>query len=94
MLDTVEKFGFNDVGIRIPSGVAVSNFDRVMSDDQLALSSIGQLFETTAMETAMVAAVRELGGGRRVPYWVEICTHCGGRSSRFSSYWKRVFTMR
>ncbi|HEY9437170.1 MAG TPA: penicillin-binding transpeptidase domain-containing protein, partial [Streptomyces sp.] len=55
MLEAAGRFGFNDDGLRIPSAVARSNFDKDMSDDQLALSSIGQ-FDTTAtpLQMAMV----------------------------------------
>ncbi|NEE47640.1 penicillin-binding protein 2, partial [Streptomyces sp. SID8455] len=52
MVEAAGRFGFNDTGLRIPSGVARSNFDTDMSDDQLALSSIGQ-FNTTATPLQM-----------------------------------------
>jgi peptidoglycan glycosyltransferase len=72
MLETVERFGFNDRGIRIPSPVAASNFDRGMTDDRLALSSIGQ-FNTraTPLQMAMVAAAVAHGGALNRPYLVE-----------------------
>ncbi|MFJ2557449.1 MULTISPECIES: penicillin-binding transpeptidase domain-containing protein [unclassified Streptomyces] len=72
MLDTVRKFGFNDTGIRIPSGVAASHFDTRMSDDQLALSSIGQ-FDTraTPLQMAMVASAVANGGDLKYPYLVD-----------------------
>ncbi|MFJ4923372.1 penicillin-binding transpeptidase domain-containing protein [Streptomyces sp. NPDC088725] len=72
MTDTAEKFGFNDTGLKIPSGVAKSNFDTRMSDDQLALSSIGQ-FDTTAtpLQMAMVAAAVANNGELRRPYLVD-----------------------
>lgn len=72
MVEAVGRFGFNDAKLRIPSGVAVSNFDRRMSDDQLALSSIGQ-FDTTAtpLQMAMVAAAVANGGDLKYPYLVE-----------------------
>ncbi|MEV0775796.1 penicillin-binding transpeptidase domain-containing protein [Streptomyces sp. NPDC050433] len=72
MVDAVGRFGFNDRRLRIPSGVAVSNFDRRMSDDQLALSSIGQ-FDTTAtpLQMAMVSAAVANGGDLKYPYLVE-----------------------
>lgn len=72
MVEAAGRFGFNDRELRIPSGVAVSNFDREMSDDQLALSSIGQ-FDTTAtpLQMAMVAAAVANGGELRRPYLVD-----------------------
>ncbi|MEV8405244.1 penicillin-binding transpeptidase domain-containing protein [Streptomyces niveus] len=72
MVEAVGRFGFNDAKLRIPSGVAVSNFDRRMSEDQLALSSIGQ-FDTTAtpLQMAMVAAAVANGGDLKHPYLVE-----------------------
>ncbi|MCX4674270.1 penicillin-binding transpeptidase domain-containing protein [Streptomyces sp. NBC_01433] len=75
MVDAVGKFGFNDGGLRIPSGVAKSNFDTDMSDDQLALSSIGQ-FDTTAtpLQMAMVAAAVANGGDLRYPHLVDRTT--------------------
>ena len=71
MVDTAEKFGFNDTGIRIPSGVAASRFDTRMSDDQLALSSIGQ-YDTraTPLQMAMVASAVANGGDLKYPYLV------------------------
>ncbi|MFI5753845.1 penicillin-binding transpeptidase domain-containing protein [Streptomyces sp. NPDC051569] len=72
MLDTVQKFGFNDTRIKIPSGVAASNFDTRMTDDQLALSSIGQ-FDTraTPLQMAMVASAVANGGDLRYPFLVD-----------------------
>ncbi|MEU6012876.1 penicillin-binding transpeptidase domain-containing protein [Streptomyces sp. NPDC047515] len=79
MVDAVRKFGFNDTGLKIPSGVAKSNFDTRMSDDQLALSSIGQ-FDTTAtpLQMAMVASAVANGGDLKYPYLVERTTTRGG----------------
>ncbi|MEU6985079.1 penicillin-binding transpeptidase domain-containing protein [Streptomyces sp. NPDC046324] len=79
MVDTVEKFGFNDTGLSVPSWVAKSNFDREMSDDQLALSSIGQ-FDTTAtpLQMALVAAAIANNGEIAHPYLVERTTTAGG----------------
>jgi peptidoglycan glycosyltransferase len=79
MLDTVRKFGFDDSGIRIPSGIAASHFDRRMSDDQLALSSIGQ-FDTTAtpLQMAMVSAAVANGGDLRYPHLVDRTLTSGG----------------
>lgn len=79
MLDAVRKFGFNDAGLRIPSRVVKSNFDRSMSEDQLALSSIGQ-FDTraTPLQMAMVAAAVANGGELRYPYLVDRTTTADG----------------
>ncbi|MFF2959696.1 peptidoglycan D,D-transpeptidase FtsI family protein [Streptomyces sp. NPDC057963] len=79
MVDAVRKFGFNDTGLKIPSGVAKSNFDTKMSDDQLALSSIGQ-FDTTAtpLQMAMVASAVANGGDLKYPYLVDRTTTKGG----------------
>ncbi|MEV5202254.1 penicillin-binding transpeptidase domain-containing protein [Streptomyces sp. NPDC053720] len=78
MVDAVGKFGFNDTGLRIPSGVAKSNFDTEMTDDQLALSSIGQ-FDTTAtpLQMAMVASAVANGGDLMQPYLVDRTTTRG-----------------
>ncbi|MGW8766860.1 penicillin-binding transpeptidase domain-containing protein [Streptomyces sp. NPDC055815] len=79
MVDAVERFGFNDTGLRVPSWVAKSNFDRRMSPDQLALSSIGQ-FDTTAtpLQMAMVAAAVANNGEIAHPYLVDRTTTSGG----------------
>ncbi|MEU9620332.1 MULTISPECIES: penicillin-binding transpeptidase domain-containing protein [unclassified Streptomyces] len=79
MVDAVRKFGFNDTGLKIPSGVAKSNFDTKMSDDQLALSSIGQ-FDTTAtpLQMAMVASAVANGGDLKYPYLVDRTTTRSG----------------
>lgn len=81
MLDAVARFGFNDDGLKIPSTVATSNFDEDMSDDQLALSSIGQ-FDTTAtpLQMAMVAAAVANGGDLRYPYLVDRTTDSDGHT--------------
>ncbi|MFC9625063.1 peptidoglycan D,D-transpeptidase FtsI family protein [Streptomyces sp. NPDC056930] len=79
MVDAVRKFGFNDTGLKIPSGVAKSNFDTEMSNDQLALSSIGQ-FDTTAtpLQMAMVASAVANGGDLKYPYLVDRTTTRSG----------------
>ncbi|MFJ4769040.1 penicillin-binding transpeptidase domain-containing protein [Streptomyces uncialis] len=80
MTGTAEDFGFNDRGLRIPSPVAASNFDRRMDKAQLALSSVGQ-FDTraTPLQMAMVAAAVAGGGTVRTPYLVDrATTHDGG----------------
>lgn len=79
MVEAAGKFGFNDTGLKIPSGVAKSNFDTEMSDDQLAQSSIGQ-FDTTAtpLQMAMVASAVANGGDLRYPHLVDrTTTHDG-----------------
>lgn len=83
MVETAERFGFNDAGLRIPSGVARSNFDTDMSDDQLALSSIGQ-FNTTAtpLQMAMVASAVANGGDLRRPHLVDRITTNDGDTVR------------
>ncbi|MFF3685102.1 penicillin-binding transpeptidase domain-containing protein [Streptomyces sp. NPDC002187] len=79
MLKAVGGFGFNDRTLRIPSPVSPSNFDTDMSDDQLALSSIGQ-FDTTAtpLQMAMVSAAVAGGGHLKYPYLVERVTRSDG----------------
>lgn len=81
MLDTAGRFGFNDPSLRIPSGVATSNFDRRMSVDQVALSSIGQ-FDTTAtpLQMAMVSAAVANGGDLKRPYLVDRVTRSNGHT--------------
>ncbi|MFD5327517.1 penicillin-binding transpeptidase domain-containing protein [Streptomyces sp. NPDC127092] len=79
MVAAAEAFGFNDTGLRIPSWVAKSNFDTDMSDDQLALSSIGQ-FDTAAtpLQMAMVAAAVANNGEIAQPHLVERTTTSAG----------------
>ncbi|MFD0025341.1 peptidoglycan D,D-transpeptidase FtsI family protein [Streptomyces sp. NPDC058382] len=83
MVEAVGKFGFNDTGLKIPSGVAKSNFDTDMSDDQLALSSIGQ-FDTTAtpLQMAMVASAVANGGDLMYPHLVDRTTKHSGSTVR------------
>ncbi|MFF9567837.1 peptidoglycan D,D-transpeptidase FtsI family protein [Streptomyces sp. NPDC014685] len=83
MVEAVEKFGFNDTGLKIPPGVAKSNFDTGMSEDQLALSSIGQ-FDTTAtpLQMAMVASAVANGGDLKYPYLVDRTTARSGATVR------------
>ncbi|MFJ3504499.1 penicillin-binding transpeptidase domain-containing protein [Streptomyces sp. NPDC090135] len=79
MVDAVERFGFNDTALRVPSWVAKSSFDREMGPDQLALSSIGQ-FDTTAtpLQMAMVAAAVANNGEIARPHLVDRTTTSGG----------------
>ncbi|MFF3320711.1 penicillin-binding transpeptidase domain-containing protein [Streptomyces sp. NPDC002889] len=81
MLDAVGGFGFNDRRLRIPSPVSPSNFDTDMSEDQLALSSIGQ-FDTTAtpLQMAMVSAAVAGDGHLKYPYLVERVTRSDGET--------------
>lgn len=83
MVEAVGRFGFNDTELKIPSGVAKSNFDTDMSDDQLALSSIGQ-FDTTAtpLQMAMVAAAVANGGDLMRPHLVDRTTTHSGSTVR------------
>ncbi|MEU9203954.1 penicillin-binding protein 2 [Streptomyces sp. NPDC048332] len=83
MVEAAEKFGFNDSGLKIPSGVARSNFDTDMSDDQLAQSAIGQ-FNTTAtpLQMAMVASAVANGGDLMYPHLVDRTTTHGGSTVR------------
>lgn len=81
MVRRARAFGFDDAGLRIPPSVARSNFDTDMSDDRLALSSIGQ-YDTTAtpLQMAMVAAAVANGGVRMKPYLVDRITDADGRT--------------
>ncbi|MEU2249865.1 penicillin-binding transpeptidase domain-containing protein [Streptomyces sp. NPDC019224] len=83
MVAAAERFGFNDPDLKVPSGVARSNFDTDMSDDQLAQSSIGQ-FDTTAtpLQMAMVAAAVANGGELMYPHLVERTTKHDGSTVR------------
>ncbi|MEU6978814.1 MULTISPECIES: penicillin-binding transpeptidase domain-containing protein [unclassified Streptomyces] len=79
MVTAVGQFGFNDTGLRVPSWVAASNFDTAMSDDQLALSSIGQ-FDTAAtpLQMAMVAAAVANNGEIAAPHLIDRTTTARG----------------
>ncbi len=74
-----ERFGFNDAGLRIPTRVAASTVDTLMSADRTALSSIGQ-FDTraTPLQMAMVAAAVGDGGRLMTPYLVDRVTDHSG----------------
>ncbi|KAF4406764.1 MULTISPECIES: penicillin-binding protein 2 [Streptomyces] len=79
MVDTAEKSGFNDDGLRIPSRVAESVFDTDMNDSQLALSAIGQYnTAATPLQMAMVASAVANDGELRRPYLVDHLTDAGG----------------
>lgn len=83
MVQAAGRFGFNEEGLRVPSWVSRSNFDTDMSQDQLALSSIGQ-FNTraTPLQMAMVAAAVANGGELKAPYLVERTTQDDGSPVR------------
>ncbi|OKK20610.1 penicillin-binding protein [Streptomyces sp. CB00455] len=83
MVEAARRFGFNDDGLRVPSWVSRSNFDTDMSQDQLALSSIGQ-FNTraTPLQMAMVAAAVANGGELESPYLVDRTTQDDGSPVR------------
>lgn len=83
MVAAAQRFGFNDAGLRVPSWVSRSNFDTDMSQDQLALSSIGQ-FNTraTPLQMAMVAAAVANGGELMSPYLVDRTTQDDGSPVR------------
>ncbi|MEU1125379.1 penicillin-binding transpeptidase domain-containing protein [Streptomyces sp. NPDC005899] len=83
MLEAAGRFGFNGDDLRIPSRVTRSNFDSDMTDDQLALSSIGQ-FDTTAtpLQMAMVASAVANDGELEHPYLVDRVTAADGGTVR------------
>lgn len=79
MVEAAQRFGFNDEGLRVPSWVSRSNFDTDMSQDQLALSSIGQFnTKATPLQMAMVAAAVANGGEVKTPYLVDRTTQDDG----------------
>ncbi|MFF5445014.1 penicillin-binding transpeptidase domain-containing protein [Streptomyces sp. NPDC012888] len=86
MVAAAERFGFNDASLTVPSWVSRSGFDTDMSEDQLALSSIGQ-FNTraTPLQMAMVAAAVANGGEMKVPYLVEGTAQADGDPVRRSA---------
>jgi peptidoglycan glycosyltransferase len=71
MLDEAEQFGFNEEQF-VPVRVAASNFDKKMSPDLVAQSSIGQ-YDTAAtpLQMAMVAAAIANNGTLMQPYEVD-----------------------
>lgn len=83
MVEAARRFGFNDEGLRVPSWVSRSNFDTDMSQDQLALSSIGQFnTKATPLQMAMVAAAVANGGELKAPYLVDRTTQDDGSQVR------------
>ncbi|OON81461.1 penicillin-binding transpeptidase domain-containing protein [Streptomyces tsukubensis] len=85
MTRTAEGFGFNDSGVRIPSGVARSNFDTSPDKARLALSSIGQYnTRATPLQMAMVSAAVANGGSVPSPRLVERTATAGGTTVRQS----------
>ncbi|MFF8266100.1 penicillin-binding transpeptidase domain-containing protein [Streptomyces sp. NPDC016562] len=86
MVEAARRFGFNGDGLRVPSWVSRSNFDTDMSQDQLALSSIGQFnTKATPLQMAMVAAAVANGGELKAPYLVERTTQDNGSPVRRGS---------
>ncbi|QES49192.1 penicillin-binding protein [Streptomyces venezuelae] len=75
MVETAEKFGFNDDKIDTPVRAFASVYDKNMSKDGNALSSIGQ-FNTAAtpLQMAMVAAAVANDGKLMKPYMVDQLT--------------------
>ncbi|MBM9505915.1 peptidoglycan D,D-transpeptidase FtsI family protein [Actinacidiphila acididurans] len=71
MLDEAEKFGFNNEQF-VPVRASASNFDKNMTPDDVALSSIGQ-FDTAAtpLQMAMVASAIANNGTLMQPYEVD-----------------------
>ncbi|WP_327168780.1 penicillin-binding transpeptidase domain-containing protein [Streptomyces subrutilus] len=83
MVEAARRFGFNEDGLRVPSWVSRSNFDTDMSQDQLALSSIGQFnTKATPLQMAMVAAAVANGGELKAPYLVDRTTQDDGSPVR------------
>ncbi|MFD9406703.1 penicillin-binding transpeptidase domain-containing protein [Streptomyces sp. NPDC059989] len=83
MVEAAQRFGFNDDGLRVPSWVSRSDFDTDMSQDQLALSSIGQFnTKATPLQMAMVAAAVANGGELKSPYLVDRTTQDDGSPVR------------
>ncbi|WP_069813549.1 peptidoglycan D,D-transpeptidase FtsI family protein [Streptomyces sp. TP-A0874] len=72
MLETAEKFGFNNPEIDTPVRAGKSNFSTTMDKPQTALSAIGQ-FETAAtpLQMAMVASAVANDGKLMKPYMVD-----------------------
>ncbi|MEV8531020.1 penicillin-binding transpeptidase domain-containing protein [Streptomyces sp. NPDC051211] len=86
MVAAAERFGFNDAGLRVPSWVSRSDFDTDMSQDQLALSSIGQFnTKATPLQMAMVAAAVANGGEIKTPYLVDGTSQADGDPVRRGS---------
>ncbi|MDJ0379319.1 penicillin-binding transpeptidase domain-containing protein [Streptomyces sp. G-G2] len=83
MVDAARRFGFNDAGLRVPAWVSPSTFDTDMSQDQLALSAIGQFnTKATPLQMAMVAAAVANGGEMRTPYLIDRTTQSDGDQIR------------
>ncbi|MGW1762572.1 peptidoglycan D,D-transpeptidase FtsI family protein [Streptomyces sp. NPDC002073] len=75
MVETAEKFGFNDAEIDTPVRAFASVYDKTMSRDGNAQSAIGQ-FNTAAtpLQMAMVAAAVANDGKLMKPYMVDQLT--------------------
>ncbi|MER7043715.1 peptidoglycan D,D-transpeptidase FtsI family protein [Streptomyces jumonjinensis] len=72
MVETAEKFGFNDPGIDVPVRAAASVYDKAMDRGGNALSAIGQ-FNTAAtpLQMAMVTAAIANDGRLMKPYMID-----------------------
>ncbi|MET7616277.1 penicillin-binding transpeptidase domain-containing protein [Streptomyces sp. NPDC005408] len=72
MLETAQKFGFNNPEIDTPVRAAASVYDKAMDRPQNALSSIGQFnTATTPLQMAMVTAAIANDGKLMKPYMID-----------------------
>ncbi len=72
MVETAQKFGFNNTEIDIPVRAAGSVYDKNMDKPQNALSSIGQFnTATTPLQMAMVTAAIANDGKLMKPYMID-----------------------
>ncbi|MEU9607626.1 penicillin-binding transpeptidase domain-containing protein [Streptomyces sp. NPDC048057] len=72
MLETAEKFGFNEAELDVPVRAAKSRYNETMDRPGNALSSIGQFdTATTPLQMAMVAAAIANDGKLMKPYMVD-----------------------
>ncbi|MFE7130274.1 peptidoglycan D,D-transpeptidase FtsI family protein [Streptomyces sp. NPDC057638] len=72
MVETAEKFGFNNPEIDTPVRVAASRYDKEMDRSSNALSSIGQFnTATTPLQMAMVTAAIANDGKLMKPYMID-----------------------
>ena len=72
MVETAQKFGFNNPEIDTPVRAAASVYDKAMDRPQNALSSIGQFnTATTPLQMAMVTAAIANDGKLMKPYMID-----------------------
>ncbi|NUK04007.1 peptidoglycan D,D-transpeptidase FtsI family protein [Streptomyces lunaelactis] len=72
MVETAQKFGFNNPEIDIPVRAAASVYDKAMDRPQNSLSSIGQFnTATTPLQMAMVTAAIANDGKLMKPYMID-----------------------